>query len=80
MKEYKEETRIMDVLDKTVCDKCGVEAKKYESFIEIYHHFGYGSEYDNEYWEIDLCEKCLLEVIKKSNITVRKYENGISKL
>ncbi len=60
------------VIQKIVkCNKCGNESKGidndglYDSkFQSISCRFGYGSEYDMESWKFDLCESCLVELIK----------------
>ncbi|TPF18077.1 hypothetical protein [Priestia megaterium] len=54
-----------------MCNKCGCESKGvdrdnfYDSqFQNIDCSFGYGSDYDMEAWNFDLCEECLVEFIK----------------
>jgi hypothetical protein len=76
-KEYIE--RKFEYIDESVtCNKCGkekilsgekfqreVQANKFQSFD---CSFGYGSHYDMENWEFDLCEDCLEEIVKTFKI------------
>ena len=49
-----------------------------EPYIEtIGIHFGYGSKYDNEYWELDLCEKCIEELFGDIAQKYRTPEDGM---
>jgi hypothetical protein len=77
LREY-EETEITVVKKESVpssvtCNKCGKSQKlhgedyqrnwqagKYQSF---YCSFGYGSSYDMERWDFDLCESCLTDLV-----------------
>ena len=43
------------------CNYCGrAITQEHESFVEAYHHFGYGTELDGLEVEFDLCEDCLI--------------------
>ena len=51
------------------CNRCGKLEQNADSFTENGFHnfgvnFGYGSKYDTDQWEFDLCEDCLFEVVK----------------
>lgn len=58
------------------CNKCGkrcdLENMEFSFDIDMLHEFlvsfGYGSSYDMESWGFDLCEDCLLELIKTFKI------------
>ncbi|MED3562401.1 hypothetical protein [Bacillus xiapuensis] len=66
------------VSKKIICNKCGGfhELKEngnwYESDVELFANdihnislgFGYGSKFDTEHWNFDLCDNCLEDVIK----------------
>jgi len=71
-----EETRV-DIdykLTSVTCNKCGVSEDRNvgdfsddgydDNFASFRTHFGYGSRYDNERWQFDLCEGCLTELVK----------------
>ena len=58
-----------------VCDRCGEKQEITMDMIEVRHQFGYGSQRDGDYIEFDLCENCLVEVIKNEKIKVREYSN-----
>jgi hypothetical protein len=62
-----------------VCNKCGKEThRKFDSeYLEDYADdlwnteyqsfgcsFGYGSKFDTEFWNFELCEECLVDLIK----------------
>ncbi|MBU5266259.1 hypothetical protein [Virgibacillus proomii] len=56
------------------CNKCGktktavIIAEKYDFVRDEFHEFlatfGYGSSFDLEYWSFDLCENCLVDIVK----------------
>lgn len=54
------------------CNKCGIHHKitgqpndyKANKFQDIVLHFGYGSKFDGETIEFDLCDDCIEELIK----------------
>lgn len=57
--------------EKIVCNRCGKKIKttnqildyaKKNEFQHLEFNFGYGSKFDNEYWSVDLCEECLIEI------------------
>ena len=57
------------------CDRCKRAIKDYEEFHKIRHHFGYGTEYDQDFLEADICETCLLEILKLTGTSYELYEN-----
>lgn len=66
MKKFQEVTRTEQEATEITCDKCGIRSIRnivppgVNPYIEtIGIHWGYGSKYDQEYWEFDLCEKCI---------------------
>ena len=58
------------------CDRCKRDIKDYEEFHKIRHHFGYGTENDTYFLEADICETCMIEILKNTNTDYRIYENG----
>ena len=82
MKKFQKVTKTTDEVKEITCDRCGKRSVKnivpvgmdpYIDTISVY--WGYGSKYDGELWEFDLCEKCIEEtlgVIKHST-----YNNEI---
>ena len=62
MKKYKFETKTVKekVVKKLICNACGSKQDPYEgNCTEININFGYGSRYDGDRWEIELCDNCL---------------------
>jgi len=55
-----------------VCNKCGdvFNLENIDScpIQQINLYFGYESKFDNQKWGIDLCENCLLDIIKSFKI------------
>jgi hypothetical protein len=78
MREYTEKEIINKEIKrqetKVICNKCGTTqdlfGEDYErewqanEFQSLSCYFGYGSRYDMESWQFDLCEDCLTELIK----------------
>lgn len=60
------------VEEERICNKCGktissAECEGYpiaNAMLPFKINFGYGSDFDGETWEWDLCPDCLLEFIK----------------
>ncbi len=75
MREYITETKITQIINKLVCDKCGQEEEigklDTEYVIEFSHTFGYGSEHDFDKINFDLCEKCLFNLLSENGIKYR---------
>lgn len=52
------------------CNKCGKQIQQYDE-VNGFHHsgrFGYGSKYDGELFEVDLCVDCIDELVDKFTI------------
>jgi len=52
---------------KIICNRCGKEEKVTDYFSDIQSQkfdFGYGSSYDGDTWEFELCDNCAKEIIK----------------
>lgn len=46
------------------CNKCNKQINtEYQSFVEIRHEFGYGTDLDGITVEIDMCEQCFIELL-----------------
>jgi hypothetical protein len=75
MTEYKEQviTKLEQVPVKVICDRCKREIK-HQDFVEIRHEFGYGTEYDGDYIEADICEDCILYALKDAGIKYRHFK------
>ena len=81
MKEYRTIVKKTKELKEITCDRCGTTSYEKENvpagiftYIEtIGIHWGYGSKYDTDYWEWDLCEKCIEETLGKIKCT--KYSD-----
>jgi len=78
MKQFKKEEVIEPTSKETLvsitCNKCGkiVELDddmdfRANEFQTINLSFGYGSRYDMESWDFDLCEECVTEFVKTFN-------------
>lgn len=83
MKKYKTVTKETKELKKITCDRCGVTSSENDEmpagmspYIEtIGIHWGYGSKYDNDYWEWDLCEKCIEETLGQIKCNMYSSDN-----
>ena len=69
-----------NVIENITCDKCGKVSE--DGFIPYIHtisiDWGYGSKFDTEKWEIDLCENCLVQMLENSKIKIeRAYDEFI---
>lgn len=51
-----------NVVDHIVCDKCHQKCDEYCSARLIYGP-GYGSNFDGEWWQVDLCEECWKQIM-----------------
>lgn len=68
-KEQIQETRVVYKTLKVICDKCGKEAVVEDGMAFPYMHdvkfsVGYGSDYDGDTIQFDLCDECLTEFMK----------------
>jgi hypothetical protein len=78
MKNYKKEvvTEEKDVHISTTCNKCAkiVEPEQVDHYVwetfayEMYVDFKEGSPYERERWKFDLCEECIIELVKSFKI------------
>ncbi|ALS22126.1 hypothetical protein [Paenibacillus naphthalenovorans] len=69
MKFYSTETEILEVpyLDSCVCNKCGdtYTKNKIKDVTSVNAKFvDYGTMYENQIWNFDMCANCLVEIIK----------------
>ncbi len=69
-KKLIERTRLKYVL----CNKCGtnIDIEKYEDFLSIRKTWGYNSSFDSETHELELCEKCYIDLISELKIEIKK--------
>lgn len=65
------EERDIVVSESVVCNKCGKESIKKEDdhwfgedFQHIHLSFGYGSSFESERWSFDLCDGCLIDIVR----------------
>lgn len=87
MREYREVTyqETKRVPTSITCNKCGksdeLEYGDYQDITKLnnYHNFsvefGYGSLFDMEKWDFELCEKCLVDFVR----TFKYLPNGYDK-
>ena len=54
------------VEDDVICNKCGERKKSgiTNPFTLVKIWFEYGSKYDDDYWEFDICDDCIDSIIK----------------
>jgi len=77
--ESVETVKIEQQVKKIICNKCGKESDATDytnTNQEFILSFGYGSNYDNQIWQLDLCEDCLMKIIGEFQIKpeiTRKY-------
>jgi len=67
-----------NILTKVICNKCGREFGLDKSDLwgfaklgEVHHieiTFGYGSNFDGQRWQFDLCDSCLEELVNSFRI------------
>jgi len=72
--EEKTVTETRQIPVSKVCDRCERDIKDFEELVEIRHEFGYGTHRDGDYFEVDICEDCILEVLKNSYVKVRYFK------
>ena len=75
MKKFKTIEMPQEIVTEYVCDKCGKKSEDgFSPYIQTLHiDWGYGSKFDTEMWEIDLCEECLIKMLEETNTTVQQY-------
>lgn len=57
MKVEKTIIKQVQEVDKIVCDKCNTDCDVY-CVARLIYAPRYGSEFDEDWWEVDLCEEC----------------------
>ena len=64
--ENVEQVVVIQELKGIQCNKCGksFQPSYANSIQQIDLSFGYSSEFDGQRWSLDLCEHCLLDIIK----------------
>jgi hypothetical protein len=78
MKKFKTVEVPQDVIINYVCDKCKIESKDgFFPYIHTLHiDWNYGSKFDGDMWEVDLCENCLIEMLEGTDIQqFQQYRN-----
>lgn len=62
-------------MTKTVCNMCGKEFDMWdvEEDFHIYHDIGYGSQFDGNTIDCDLCSKCLDKLLTEYLIPKCKH-------
>ena len=78
---YKEIQKSVKEPIKIECDRCGKEHKEFSlepEILEFKQEFGYGSKRDGDFIEFDLCEDCLMEILKQEKIKYRLYTNFVN--
>ena len=70
---YEETTVEQEIIDDVICNCCGQPIKRpygrtLDDYIHITKQWGYASDYENETHNIDLCEDCYKNIIKKFKI------------
>ena len=85
MKEFKVVNKPEQEIEKIVCDRCKLESLRQKSGIHAGVHpyidtvsiyWGYGSTYDQELWEYDLCQNCITEIFQDVKKSVYMNEAG----
>lgn len=69
MKNYKEEQKYISVLENVICDKCKkrIGDDSYVQGATIKICFDYGSKYDGDLHEVDLCDDCSVWFLRQVN-------------
>jgi hypothetical protein len=84
MRTFKNVTRTLPEPDTIICNKCGetlhLNSKDFEpwlidSFLRVFHEFGYGTSTDGESVSFDLCPNCVEEFIKTFKIPAERIKN-----
>jgi len=75
MKKLIQKTIMSEVVRAVACNKCGKETENTEEYNPEFHNyqsfeitFGYGSEFDGLELDFDLCDACMVELIKSLKI------------
>jgi hypothetical protein len=75
MKKFKTVEIPQEIVTEYKCDKCGKES---EDGFDPYIHtlridWNYGSKFDLETWEVDLCEDCLVKMLEGTKVRVHEH-------
>lgn len=71
------ETREIEVVEKTLCNKCGEEIGQYDTCLSARLSGGYGSLIgDGTEIYFDICECCIIEMMKTFKIPAKQNEAG----
>lgn len=62
MKSYIDIQVTKKQLDRVVCNRCGRELEKYEDHLSVSKKWGYGTGFDGETHNFDLCEECYKKI------------------
>ena len=77
MKSYKKSPCFKQIVAEVQCNRCGkflsVEQNLY---FEGKYEWGYGSVYDEEHHEFDLCEPCYTAMIQSFKIPITNSYSG----
>jgi len=80
MKVIEEKTHITEEVIELVCDRCGAKEKRYDmsgtNVASFRHTFGFLSKRDNDEISFELCEKCLMEMLKTFEVNYYYKEYG----
>ncbi len=70
MKIYQKKLIERTKLKYVICNKCGenIDIKTYKDFLNIRKCWGYNSNFDNEVHELELCEKCYVDLLSNLKI------------
>jgi len=58
-----------------ICNKCGDTSteKYYHGFQTVTFNFGYGSYFDGEQWELELCDSCIKELAESLKLVPKGF-------
>ena len=76
MREYVQVPSFTETLVSVSCDRCGRKATDEidaQAIEPIKIMWGYGSKFDLECWEFDLCDTCLEEITKDIRVVKTSY-------
>jgi len=62
---------------KVKCDRCKRYLKEYEGYLEIDYTFGYGTVNDGNNIKAEICEDCILKILRNSDVEYRIKEGKI---
>ena len=57
------------IIEIKYCNKCGQVVNDDTHIHSISLGFGYGSKYDNQNWQFEMCEGCLVDMVKGFKLT-----------